>query len=122
MKLATIVLPGILLLGSFPSMMAADKAAGPAGAGQVVLAYTNGGASTDAICIMYPLLLGDLKLESLFNLGPIPDPAKATKEHAYLIWVSDYSGILLPSGWGLYAFPDSHRNRHHLFQRRARAP
>ena len=89
MKLATIVLLGILLLGSFASMQAAD----PAGAGQVALAYTNGGSSTNGICIWYPLLVGDLNPNSLFAAGA----TAVDKEHAYLIWVSDYSGVELPS-------------------------
>jgi hypothetical protein len=89
MKFATIVLLGVLLLASFPSMLAGEKADGPAGAGQVVLAFTNGGASTGSVCIFYPLLLGDLKLGSLFTPSDAP---VVDKEHAHLIWVSDYTG------------------------------
>jgi hypothetical protein len=88
MKLATIALLGILLLGSFASMQAAD------GAGEVVVAYTNGGASTGDICIWYPVFVGDLNLGSLFESGQ-GAPA-VQKEHAYLIWVSDYTGVALP--------------------------
>jgi hypothetical protein len=107
MKLATIVLLGILLLGSFASMQAADKDAVPAdagqvaapGAGHVALAYTNGGASTDSVCIWYPVLLGDVKPQSLFASLPRPSPGASTVDigHAYLIWVSDYTGVALPS-------------------------
>ncbi|MGA2326871.1 MAG: hypothetical protein ABSH05_11355 [Bryobacteraceae bacterium] len=96
MKLATIALLGILLLASLPSMMADEKAAGPAGAGQVALAFTGGSAYTTAtggVCIWYPVLLGDLNLGSLFeSLSGAP---KVDKEHAYLIWVSDFSGVQL---------------------------
>lgn len=107
MKLATIALLGILLLGSFASMQAADKDAAPAdagqvappGAGHVALAYTNGGASTDSVCIWYPVLLGDVKPQSLFASLPHPSPRASTVDigHAYLIWVSDYAGVALPS-------------------------
>ncbi|MGA9625375.1 MAG: hypothetical protein ACLQGV_15595 [Bryobacteraceae bacterium] len=95
MKLATIVLLGILVLGSFASMQASNKDAPPAGAGNVVLAYTNGGSSTDTVCIWYPVLLGDLQPESLF--ASLPQPSTADKGHAYLVWVSDYSGVAVPS-------------------------
>ena len=105
MKLATIALLGILVLGSFASMQAAD----PAGAGQVVLAVTGGGASTSdttGTCIWYPLLLGDFNMEFLFEFK---DGAPAMdKEHAYLIWVSDFSSMaqgpftLPPASTGLF--------------------
>ena len=95
MKFATIALLGILLLGSSPSMQADEKAAGPAGAGRVALAYTNGGSSTDDICIWFPLFVGDLNLGSLFE--SVQGAPAVNKEHAYLIWVSDYSGVALPS-------------------------
>jgi hypothetical protein len=93
MKLATFVLLGILALGSFASMQAAN----PAGAGQVALAFTGGGTNTSdtgGVCIWYPLLLGDFNMEFLFefvNGAPAVD-----KEHAFLIWVSDFEG--LPQG------------------------
>jgi len=92
MKLATIALLGILLLGSFASI----KAAGPAGASQVVIAYSGGSflaSDPSPICMFYPVLVGDLDPKSLFAGlgGPAID-----KEHAYLIWVSDYSMQVLP--------------------------
>jgi hypothetical protein len=102
MKLATIALLGILLLGSFPSMKAADKGFGPNGAGQVVVAYTNGGVSTGDICIWYPLIVGDLNLGSLFD--SVQGATAVNKEHAYLIWVSDYSGVALPSNLAFTLF------------------
>jgi hypothetical protein len=104
MKLATIVLLGILLLGSFASMQATD----PAGAGQVAMAFTGGSlytSDTAGICMWYPLLLGDFNMESLFEFdGRAP---AVDKEHAYLIWVSDFEGLpqtpfmLPPSSKGL---------------------
>jgi hypothetical protein len=95
MKFATIVLLGVLLLASLPAMLADEKGGGPAGAGEVVLSFTNGGASTDSVCIFFPLLLGDLKLGSLFAPSDAP---VVDKEHAHLIWVSDYTGEPVPSG------------------------
>ena len=105
MKLATIVLLGILLPGSFASMQAAD----PAGASEIVLAYTGGAvytSDTTGICMWYPLLLGDFNMEFLFEFK---DGAPAMdKEHAYLIWVSDFEALpqtpflLPPSSTGLF--------------------
>jgi len=95
MKFATIVLQGILLLGSFASIQAAD----PAGASQVVLAFSGGSkytSDTTGICMFYPVLLGDLDLKSLFA-GPLFGDPAIDKEHAYLIWVSDFSMQVLPS-------------------------
>ena len=104
MKLATIVLLGILLLGSFASMPAAD----PAGASQVVLAFSGGSvytSDTTGICMFYPLLVGDFNMEHLFEfVGRAP---AVDKEHAYLIWVSDFEALpqtpflLPPSSKGL---------------------
>jgi hypothetical protein len=104
MKLATLALLGIPFLAPFASMQADDKATtDPAGAGEVVLAFTGGSAytATGGICVWYPVLLGDLKPDSLFD--PMPG-AKNDKEHAYLIWVSDFT-----AGPGLETFqtPDS---------------
>jgi hypothetical protein len=105
MKLATIVLLGILLLGSFASMQAAD----PAGASEIVLAYTGGAvytSDTTGICMWYPLLLGDFNMEFLFEF--VDGAPAVDKEHAYLIWVSDFSSmaqgpfLLPPSSTGLF--------------------
>jgi len=104
MKLATIVLLGILLLGSLASMQAAN----PAGASQIVLAFTGGSAytsDTTGICIWYPLLVGDLNMEYLFQF--VDGAPAVDKEHAYLIWVSDFESLpqtpflLPPSSKGL---------------------
>jgi hypothetical protein len=117
MKFATIVLLGVLLLASLPAMLADEKGGGPAGAGEVVLSFTNGGASTDSVCIFFPLLLGDLKLGSLFAPSDAP---VVDKEHAHLIWVSDYTGeqvasfdgsaftlFLIPTGTGTIYFKEN---------------
>jgi len=104
MKLATIVLLGILLLGSLASMQAAN----PAGASQIVLAFTGGSvytSDTTGICIWYPLLVGDLNMEYLFQF--VDGAPAVDKEHAYLIWVSDFESLpqtpflLPPSSKGL---------------------
>jgi hypothetical protein len=105
MKLATFVLLGILVLGSFASMQAAD----PAGAGQVAMAFTGGSvytSDTAGICMFYPLLVGDFNMEYLFEFdGRAP---AVDKEHAYLIWVSDFEVLpqtpflLPPSSTGLF--------------------
>ena len=95
MKFATIALLGILLLGSFATM----QAAGPAGASQVVIAYSGGSRSTSdttGICLWYPVLLGDLDLKSLFA-GPLFGDPVVDKEHAYFIWVSDFTFQVLPT-------------------------
>jgi hypothetical protein len=104
MKLATFALLGILVLGSFASMQAAN----PAGNSQVAMAFTGGSvytSDTTGICMWYPLLLGDFNMEFLFefvNGAPAVD-----KEHAFLIWVSDFEAVpqtpflLPPSSKGL---------------------
>ena len=94
MKSATFALLGIVLLGASPSM----KAANPAGSSQVVLAFSGGSASTSettGICMFYPVLLGDLDLKSLFAGDSSGSPV-IDKEHAYFIWVSDWSMQVLP--------------------------
>jgi hypothetical protein len=102
MKLATIALLGILLLGSLASMQAA-------GASQMVLQFTGGSlftSETTGVCIWYPLLLGDIDMGSLF--ASLPRPQASDKEHAYLIWVSDFESVPLtpfllpPSSNGLF--------------------
>ncbi len=94
MKLATIVLLGILLLGSFASMRADD----PVPASQVAIAYTGTSVSTSdttGICMWHPILFGDLDLTSLYATPVFGTPV-LDKEHSYLIWVSDFSVQVLP--------------------------
>jgi hypothetical protein len=89
MKLAVIVLMGLTLLGSLVPLNAADAA----GASQVVIGFTGGSTWTSAstgICVWYFPVIGDLDLGFLFA----PDTSGAPiidKQHAYLIWVSDWS-------------------------------
>jgi len=94
MKFATFVLLGFLLPGPVASMQAAD----PAGGSQVVLSFVGGSiftSDTTAICLFYPVVLGDLDLKSLFA-GPLFGEPTMDKEHAYFIWVSDFSMLPLP--------------------------
>ncbi|MGA7413759.1 MAG: hypothetical protein WBW33_25010 [Bryobacteraceae bacterium] len=83
---------GLALLGLMlrpPSVKATD----PADASEVALAF-NGGSTwtsgTTGICIWYFPVVGDLDLKFLFA----PDMSGAPvidREHAYFIWVSDFS-------------------------------
>jgi len=90
MRIATIALLGILLLGSFAPMRADD----PVAASQVAIAYMGTSVSTSdttGICMWYPVLFGDLDLQSLFATPSLFGTPAVDKEHAYLIWVSDFS-------------------------------
>jgi hypothetical protein len=94
MKFATVVLLGILLLGSNASLNAQA-----AGTSQVVLAFTGGSvytSDTTGVCMWYPVLVGDLPLQMLFS-APLFQPPVVDKEHAYFIWVSDFTWQALPS-------------------------
>jgi hypothetical protein len=112
MKFATVVLLGILVLGSFPSLNAQT------GAAQVVIAYINEPNSPqppvppgfDGVCLTYYTMVGDLDLKSLFANGTAGTP-QVDRAHAYFIWVSDFSArwltengkytmILIPEGTG----------------------
>jgi len=99
MKFATIVLLGILLLGSYTSLNAQS-----AGTSQVVLAYINDNATSppdplpgfDGLCLIYYTLVGDLDLKSLFSLDTNHHPV-VNRENARFIWVSDYKAQPLTS-------------------------
>jgi hypothetical protein len=103
MKTSTFVLMGILLMGSFASTRAADpaaftRAADPAGASQMAMAFTGVTvmtSETTGVCIAYWPIIGDFNLKSLFA-GPLFDDPVADKEHAYLIFVSDWRMTVLP--------------------------
>jgi hypothetical protein len=91
MKFATVVLLGILLLGSSLSLNAQ-----PAAISQVVAAYINETPLPDPIpndgntglCLTYYTMIGDLGLNSLFMLDK--GSPQVDRQHAYFIWVSDY--------------------------------
>jgi hypothetical protein len=94
MKFATFVLLGILLLGSYESLHAQAP-----GSSQVVMAFAGASvytSDTTAICMAYWPIVGDLDLRLLFA-APLFGQPVVDKEHAYLIWVSDYSMQVLPA-------------------------
>ena len=89
MKIATFALLGILLLGSYASMTAAESA----GASQVALAFAGGSTWTSAstgICIWYFPVVGNLDSGSLFAADSTGAPVM-DRAHSYLLWVSDFS-------------------------------
>ena len=102
MKSATILLLGILQLGSYASLNAQ-----PVGTSQVVLAYTNERFAApltppaplpgfDGLCLIYYTMIGDLELNALFA-GPLFGQPVVDRAHAYFIWVSDYKAQPLSS-------------------------
>ena len=123
MKFATIVTLGIVFLASLASVQAAAPAAGS----QVVLAFSGGShytSDTTGICMFYPVLLGDLDLASLFA-GPLFGAPTVDKEHAYFIWVSDFSIQALPPNKDFKDFNFlgliPNRDGHHLLHQPARS-
>lgn len=101
MKFATFVFLGILLLGSLVPLNAGD----PAGASQVVIGFTGGSVWTSAstgICIWYFPVVGNLDLKSLFATDASGAPV-VDKEHAYLIWASDWR---IEAGFANPGFPN----------------
>ncbi|HZU24191.1 MAG TPA: hypothetical protein VFA04_01645 [Bryobacteraceae bacterium] len=112
MNITKFVLAGILLAGISPLAMAAD----PAANGQVVLTFAGGSVWTSnsgGTCLWYFPTLGNLDITALFQDG------KTDVQHAYLLWVSDWSikalvtqGQLPPHsqpnpsfGWSLAVIP-----------------
>ena len=77
MKLTTIILIGIPLLGSLAPMSAADQA----GASATVVSFAGGSVwnadYSGGTCVWYLPVVGDLPLESLFS-----DPKNPAKEPA----------------------------------------
>jgi hypothetical protein len=89
MKLATIVLMGIMLLGCPVALSAGD----PAGASQVAIGFMGGStwtSSSTGICIWYFPVVGNLDLGSLFVTDSSGKPI-VDRADSYLIWVSDFS-------------------------------
>ena len=108
MKLATILL-GILLLGSLVPL----SAGGPAGAGQVAMAFTGGSVwNADGVsgtCKWYIPLLGGLGVtaptDGIAVIPPVlfSDPSNPTNSTAYLVWVSDFKIVnLYNPPWTLF--------------------
>lgn len=92
MKLTTIVLMGILLLGFLVPLNAGD----PASISQTVVSFAGGSVwnadFSGGTCVWYFPVVGDLDLGSLFS-----DPKNPTKETSYLIWVSEFTAQMLPA-------------------------
>ena len=94
MKLATLLV-AIALAGLLMPLFAADPAAG-----EVVLGFTGGATwsgPANGVCIWHFPFIADQDANSLFapaatGGAPVPD-----REHAYLIWVSDFAVEALPS-------------------------
>lgn len=89
MKPAAVLFLAITLLATAATLYAGP----PAGISQTVAAFTGGSIWTSnatGTCIWYFPLLGDLDLKSLFATDSSGTPV-IDKDHAYLIWVSDWS-------------------------------
>jgi hypothetical protein len=89
MKFATVLLVTVALLVPGASLSAAPGA----GSSQVFIAFTGGSmwtSATTGTCIWYFPILGNMPLSSLFAPGANGSPV-IDKEHAYFIWVSDWS-------------------------------
>ncbi len=89
MKIASLLLVALLLLSQGPLVNAAQ----PTSTSEVFIAFTGGSywtSGSTGTCIWYFPILGNMELSSLFapdaNGSPVID-----KEHAYFIWVSDWS-------------------------------
>ncbi len=66
---------------------------GPAGTSEVAIAVRGGSAWSSpatGTCIWYLPLVGKLDWRSLFSAPPTGDPS-LDRQHAYLVWVSDFS-------------------------------
>jgi hypothetical protein len=93
MKLAALALLCILL-GSLVPLSADD---GPTA--EVVIGFAGGASWKDAAngtCVWFFPVLGDEELANLFTAPPNGAPV-AHREHAYFLWVSDFSVVPLPS-------------------------
>ena len=80
----------IVLFGFFAPLAAQDRTP----PSEVAIGVAGGSAwtsSSTGTCIWYFPVVGDLNLGSLFSGAPTVD-----REHAYLIWVSDFSVEVLP--------------------------
>lgn len=92
MKLTTVfllVLVALASLASGPSLQANPQS----GNSQVAIAFTGGSvwtSGTTGTCLWYFPILGNMPVSSLFASDASGTPV-IDKEHAYLIWVSDWS-------------------------------
>jgi hypothetical protein len=93
MKTAALA-PLFLLLGSLAPLTADDGSIS-----EVVIGFAGGASWKDAAngtCIWYFPMLGDEELANLFTAPPNGSPV-VDREHAYFLWVSDFSVVPLPS-------------------------
>jgi hypothetical protein len=92
MKLASVILMGVSLVGSLASLNAAD----PAGTSQTVVSFAGGSVwnadFSGGTCVWYFPIVGNLDLASLFS-----DPKNPSKETSYLVWVSEFTVQMLPA-------------------------
>jgi hypothetical protein len=102
MKLTTIILIGIPLLGSLAPMSAADQASASA----TVISFAGGSVwkadYSGGTCVWYLPVVGNLTLESLFS-----DPKNPAKETTYLVWVSEFTVQMLPAAAPFLPVPAS---------------
>jgi hypothetical protein len=120
MKLATI----LLLTTALPGFLAPLTAGEGAPVSDVAIAFTGGAFWTSAstgICVWQLPVVGTEELGSLFAKTPLGAPI-IDKEHAYLLWVSDFSAqplmsappyalMLVPAGTATIYFTDDPASR-----------
>lgn len=100
MKRIFCVLSLVLALGAALPAWADD----PGGSSEVAMAVRGGStwsSQTTGTCIWYLPLVGKFDWRSLFSVAPIGNPEE-DRQHAYLVWVSDFSVEVLeaPSSLG----------------------
>jgi hypothetical protein len=92
MKLTTIILMSIPLMGVLAPVRAADHERASA----TVVSFAGGSVwnpdYSGGTCVWYLPVVGDLALDSLFS-----DPKNPAKETAYLVWVSEFTVQMLPA-------------------------
>src|ERR1039457_3164976 len=97
MKFATVVLLGILLLGSCASLNAQ-----PAGSSQVAMAFLGSSvftSDTTAICMSYYPLIGDLPLQLLFAapmFGKPVDVVSRIESGGFVVDLEHLDGFVTP--------------------------
>jgi len=102
MKFARMTMLGLLLTGTFATLNAQP------GTSQVAISFTGGAVWTSAstgICIWYFPVVEGMDVNQLFA-SPLFGTPVVDKQHAYLIWVSDFSVQMLPSTPPFAAAPE----------------
>jgi hypothetical protein len=102
MKLATIILLTIPVLGVLSPLSAGDQASASA----TVVSFAGGSAwnadYSGGTCVWYLPVVGNLPIDSLFS-----DPKNPGKETAYLVWVSEFTVQMLPAAPPFQPAPES---------------